>query len=1016
MPDDRYDACLKFIDWMEGRLLRIGRGDDIASSDNAPSGRFWLGRLAPEDQMPATANSERIGRLEPCAIGIRCLPGCEGPWTFEARVRAKVWLNDGSGWTKSAGIDVRIPLQVTPGSQSFAKDAIKGAFETQLGIKCFAAELRTEFTKTNGQAELLVQLVNASPAEHATVRDTRLYEVELTIEHLPTKPYLLEALPDSFRYDRRIGAYGVNCGVREIPGGFVSTDTISVDRPRPIFWGGENEPPDLSFKTLEEDPLPALERLVDELQRWGERVWTSHSLDERAARHGWSDEMRREAAEEAKKFGSELERVAQGVEYLRRFPDILRAFSLMNRAIARSARGRGYDRWRPFQVGFILSNLGCILEPEREAEIVDVVWFSTGGGKTETYLGLLVTAALFDRMKGKICGVTAWTRFPLRMLSLQQLQRFADALAAAEMVRREANIGGSSFAIGFFVGQGATPNRLSDDPKEYEPDIEDEEMPGRYKILQKCPFCRSAQIGMRFDRANWRLDHVCENPSCEWPEEALPFHIVDEEIYRFLPTIVVGTLDKAASIGMQGAMRGLVGAPLGLCSRPGHGFVYAPRSKRPRGCLVPGCNRAPHELPMDARLFGPSYRLQDELHLLRDSLGAVDAHYEALLDGLEEDLCGRRPKILASSATLEGYEAQIDVLYRRQGRVFPQPGPSTDEGFWTKSSNELMRRFVAIAPRGLTIEFVIDRMATEMQDSVRLLVSHPDQTCREIGVDSALAPFLYGLYGTQVIYGNTLRDLDAVERSISSGQIRPADGKALHHAILTGRTDFQDVAKVLERLEKPEEAAEDRLHLITASSMMSHGVDIDRLNIMVMSGLPLGSAEFIQSTARVGRRWPALVFVIHKIGRERDASVFRSFTKFVEQGDRFIEPIPITRKSRRVLERTIAGLELARILTIHEPAARHSLATLPSLRKYLADGRMRMQDERDAIVRYLGIQENGDARLIEDLDRWFQRFEQNIVRFTPDMKFPSDACPDGRPMISLRDVEEQVSLFLDRRP
>jgi hypothetical protein len=521
---------------------------------------------------------------------------------------------------------------------------------------------------------------------------------------------------------------------------------------------------------------------------------------------------------------------------------------------------------------------------------------------------------------------------------------------------------------------------------------------------------------MKFDRDLWRLDHVCENPECEWPEKALPFHIVDEEVYRFLPTIVVGTLDKAASIGMQGAMRGLAGPPIGICSRPGHGFTYVPRSARPRGCFVPGCKSAALPLPMDGRLFGPSYRLQDELHLLRDSLGAVDAHYEALFDGLEEELCGHRPKILASSATLEGYEGQIDVLYRRNGRVFPQQGPSTEEGFWTASSDELMRKYIAIAPRGLTIEYVIDRMATEMQNAVRLLISDPVRVCNEIGVDVSKAASLLSFYGTQVIYGNTLRDLDAVQRSIQSGQIRPDDGKPLHHEVLTGRTDFENVARILERLEKPEDDPEQRIHLITASSMMSHGVDIDRLNVMVMAGIPLGSAEFIQATARVGRRYPGLVFVIHKIGRERDASVFRSFEKFVLQGDRFIEPIPITRKSRRVLERTIAGLEMARVLTIHEPAARKSLAKLATLRGFLRDGGFDLKADRAAILHYLGLSTEHDAKLVQDLDEWFDQFERNIMKPTPNMEWGSDACPDGKPMISLRDVEEQVPLYLDRRP
>src|SRR4029077_8514926 len=142
--------------------------------------------------------------------------------------------------------------------------------------------------------------------------------------------------------------------------------------------------------------------------------------------------------------------------------------------------------------------------------------------------------------------------------------------------------------------------------------------------LLRCPYCRSTELDTRFDRGFWTLQHICNNPTCEGGRGPLPFYIVDEEIYRFLPTVVVGTLDKAALISMQASMRGFVGAPWGACSKAGHGFTYAPRSTRKNGCLVPDCTAPASALGMDARLFPPSLRLQDELHLLRDSLGAVD--------------------------------------------------------------------------------------------------------------------------------------------------------------------------------------------------------------------------------------------------------------------------------------------------------------------------------------------------------------------------------------------------------
>jgi hypothetical protein len=183
---------------------------------------------------------------------------------------------------------------------------------------------------------------------------------------------------------------------------------------------------------------------------------------------------------------------------------------------------------------------------------------------------------------------------------------------------------------------------------------------------------------------------------------------------------------------------------------------------------------------------------------------------------------------------------------------------------------------------------------------------------------------------------------------------------------------------------------------------------------MVMLGIPLTTAEFIQATSRIGRRWPGLLFVVHKIGRERDAGVFRSFAKYVEQGDRFVEAVPITRRSRRVLERTVAGLEMARILTIHEPRSGGSLATLAALRNYIDSHGITFAGELQELVAFLGLDPVHDSNLYQDLKSWMEQFERNVRDPLSSMKFPSDASPTGSPMRSLRDVEEQVPLFLNR--
>lgn len=939
-------ACLRFVNWLDGRILAAGRGDETDDLDVDPGSTFWLGRLASEEEVKQNPIGDRAERLDPCAIGIRLRPAGSPPWTVTAVASLRAWIKEPNDeardparpWRRLERITVPVTLTLSPGQSETAGGKTEIAAElSHCGAGGLSAEVRIQVEDWHPQPEVVVELVNTSPEKDELLKDTHLYEVSLEVNGLATEPFILESLPDSFRYDRKIPAYGINVGIEAVPdrpGAFRTVDAVSVDTLRPSYWNSPLPEPDLSFERLGEEPIGPLEDLLEALAAYNDVHWSSDALNDREDGERWDSAMRRRADDAAEAVAAEMSRLRRGVQLLRDDSVLKRAFCLMNRAIMHSARHRGYARWRPFQVGFMLQSMSFLADPGHESDVVDTVWFATGGGKTETYLGLLVTAALYDRLTGKTTGVTAWSRFPLRMLSLQQTQRFADALAGAELVRRTEKIGGAPLSLGFYVGgTGGTPNRIPVEAGDTDPDPEDLAMPGRYQVLTACPFCGHPELRMSFDRRLWCLCHECPNDDCPWPYRALPFYVVDDEIYRFLPTVIVGTLDKAASIGMQAAMRGLIGPPLGMCSQSGHGYCYAPRKSFPHGCLVPGCPGSRIPLPMAAERYPPSLRLQDELHLLRDSLGAVDSHYESLLDHLQNELGAPRAKIAASSATLTGYDRQVDVLYQRTGRVFPQPGPKAGESFWSRPTSSVLRRFVAVAPRGVTLEFVSDRTANILQESIRQLL---DPMTRQHVLDAAgIAPGhaeqLVSVYGTDVIYGSTLYDVEAAQRSLDSNA-----SVAINSEQLTGQTAFDDVRAILDRLENPEPNFSDRIHVIAASSMLSHGVDVSRLNVMTMLGLPLTTAEFIQTTSRIGRNRPGLVHVLLKIGRERDAEAFRHFDSFIRQGDRFIEPIPITRRSRRVLALTMPGIVEARRLMLMEPRSPgQRLTTIDKLRAFM---------------------------------------------------------------------------------
>jgi len=515
---DLYGAAEKLVDWLEDRLLVAGRGDELTELDVEPAGKFWLGRLASEEAVIALGWGERGERIDPCAVGIRLKPVAAGPWSFHVHASARAWIQaKGGPWTKTPAFTEAIAIDVDPavGTTAFGTEVLECALAAVVGTSGLGAEIRVEVSRTaDRKPELTILLVNRSPRDHAVLKDTNLYECALGVSGLSVEPYQLEALPDSFRYDRSVLAYGINCGVEAVEHDtLVTVDTVTADRERPLYWSLDDPAPDLRFSSLAADPIPAAHRLLAVLAEWGEQHWGEESLDGRASSEAWSPDMREGAARAAADFAEEQRRIALGVEQLQRDPTLSRAFRAMNQAMLLSANGK-YDGWRPFQFGFLLANLASVVDPDSESGIADIVWFATGGGKTETYLGLIVTAALYDRLTGKGGGITAWSRFPLRMLSLQQTQRFADAMAGAERIRREEEIPGDPFSVGFLVGQAATPNRIDEEPEHGKPDPEDDEMPKAYQVLLRCPFCHGETIEMAFDRRFWRLAHRCSNDAC----------------------------------------------------------------------------------------------------------------------------------------------------------------------------------------------------------------------------------------------------------------------------------------------------------------------------------------------------------------------------------------------------------------------------------------------------------------------------------------------------------------------
>ncbi len=781
---------------------------------------------------------------------------------------------------------------------------------------------------------LAVRIVNRTPAPPARALgyvDPNLYCVSLRLS-IPTAarhPMTFRELPQSFRYDRRMGAVGINCNarVRDVgPQSELETESVpihSVPRlePRRIT----NAVP--RFDTLGSEPVPVLRHILEAMQSYDRDEW------ETVIQRQTADLERTEAIEARQRFREEIARFARGIELLSdaRFPNVARAFSLMNRSMERASRPR-YEEWRLFQIVFIVSQLPGLAAREypelaqAQDDDVDVLWFAAGGGKTEAFLGLILWQAFFDRLRGKALGVTAFVRFPLRLLTFQQLQRLGKALAAAEIVRRDEGLRGARFGIGYYVGQATTPNDIDDDKharyQQHGPDA---------KLLRvhQCPFCGAA-TKLAYEATQRLVEHRCTRAvdGCPNGDQRLPIYIVDTDLYRYLPTVIVSTVDKLAGFGQNQRFAQLMGRFNVLCPDHGASFLGSNRrcsavhvldrgGARPERCGQNVLRYGPFHDP------GPSLLIQDELHLLSEELGTFDAHYETAVAELTRSLGGKPWKVVGATATIERFKEHAWQLYLRGARQFPGPGPQAyDSFYYVQSREKIGRLFVGLVGVGRkhtpSVSRALALMYLELERARELTAQDERLACARYGLPALSKTeltqliFLYELVLTYVL---TRKGSDQIAEAIESRvkkdlrDLAPAHGELLVEAFNGGVSEAEMSAAVQRiRDAAPEGAPEQRLRGIVATNVIGHGVDVDRFNVIVFAGFPRLIAEYIQASARVGRTYPGISLFVATPQSERDRSVLDRFVKFHEYVDRLVDPSAINRWPEPAMRRTAPGV------------------------------------------------------------------------------------------------------------
>lgn len=843
-----------------------------------------------------------------------------------------------------------VPGAALESEQAFTswKDALPGAPV----VPEWRARISTAVRPVAGQRHrVTVLLENLSNAPTMTVlsrgepverrddaRDHFLFRIGLQVKARGRSrivPIEMNLGPDAYRYDGRLPAYASNCGVEC---GWATDRSIEWLRsaPAPVhvtFRTPTRGHPGTAFSVLADDPIPALEQLAAALD--------AYFVDPAWAMDGMTSEHAERKLADREGFRSEIVRFREGIRWLRRDPRLLLAFRLANRTMIRlNERRRGYSAWHLFQLVFVVSQLPALAWREHDpkefarglwgdANSIDpttaatVLWFPTASGKTEAILGLIACALFYDRCRGKTRGVTAWSRFPLRLLSLQQTQRYLDFVVAADEVRLSAgdeivHVGGQvgdRFAVGFYVGEGNTPNSLSRDDATLERLIADPEKRREFRVIDECPYCgqRSVEV-MPPDRTLLRLVHSCT--SCR---RELPLYVVDTEIYRYLPAVLLGTIDKLAMIGLSDRFGALLGDVDCECDLHGLGRGMKCHERRaknhPRGSVR----------PLPRKLYDPSPSLEvlDELHMIREELGAFAGHYEGILAVTQRQLTARqrpdrrqvRMKVVASTATVKGEDRQCEHLFGLPSVVVPMPGPSLEGSFyWSLDRSQPLRRFVGILPHRFTAEMALVRILQAFHEGIRRLEREGPAAVTDLGsIDPARFVRLLDYYRVSLTYVTSLVDFGKLRRSMETQVNEYLRGRRIQDIAvreLSGDTKFDDVRATLDDLER----VGGKTEAVIATSMISHGVDVARLNVMVFNGMPKSMAEYIQASSRVGRSILGVVFMIFNPVRERDRSHFRYHGKFHEYLDRMVEPVAINRWSRYGARKTLPGVLMAEIL------------------------------------------------------------------------------------------------------
>ena len=668
-----------------------------------------------------------------------------------------------------------------------------------------------------------------------------------------------------------------------------------------------------------------------DLSIWGhDQTTITNRLNKFIAQYArWIDQQK-QTSDAKKKVGKSiirnldetLKRLEQGVRLLQENDKLFKAFQYANTAMLLQflLAGDFYKKvqqtdlkqqteslfekqeknpvYRPFQLAFLLLSLDSIIDPQSKhrKDFVDLIWFPTGGGKTEAYLAVAALSIIWRRMTNKkYQGVSVIMRYTLRLLTAQQFERASKLIIVLDYLRQQFpdELGGKSISIGLWIGQASTPNDLID-AKKVADNISSKGKEANKFQIDTCPWCSSELI----QKKNSRHPHAfevrskghdlkikCLNRECYFSNGVgLPVQVVDEVLYNHPPTLLFATVDKMAMLSWR---------------EEGHVFFNSLGNEK--------------NLP-------PDLIIQDELHLLTGPLGSLIGLFESVI----ESLCTKdnhTPKIIASTATTRNTHEQVKQLYgNRAVNIFPPPGLTYDDSFFFKQDANSNRKYLGFMPTGKTgIDSQIHLLTTLFIARLKIYLADEQQ------IDP---------YWTLVSYYNSLKDVgrmsnkvgDEIQTLIGQVQKRLRLENSFNYYGLKGRTreltsrvDGASIKQNLSQLDNCFALSEQNsagyhniekgvVDLVLATNMLSAGIDLERLNMMLINGMPRNVAEYIQASSRIGRKHEGLVVSFSDSNRARDKSYFEHFLSFHQSLYKQIEPLSITPFTENTIDKMIASV------------------------------------------------------------------------------------------------------------